>query len=227
MDQKFRDELNNKMSSNLTKARSARILSSLQAYYGDVKPDLWYRNIYELAIAVVLSAQTTDRQVNGASEILFRKYPDFSSLARAKVHEVEKIIKSTGFYRAKAKNIILLSRMVCTRFGGVVPDEMDSLLELPGVGRKSANVILSVGYNKPGLAVDTHVSRIAKRLGYSYGKIPAEVEKDLCNIIVPEMWKTTHLLFIRHGRSICTARKPLCDSCPVSGQCNYFLNSEA
>ena len=212
------------MKSIMTKARSGKILSKLHAYYGDVKPDLNYRNIYELTIAVVLSAQTTDRQVNGVTETLFGKYPDFKSLAKAGAHDVERIIKSTGFYKTKTKNIISLSRMVCSRFGGVLPDDMMHLLELPGVGRKSANVILSMGFNIPGLAVDTHVSRISGRLGYSRGKTPVEIEKDLCAVIVPEKWKLTHLLFIRHGRSLCTARNPRCDECPVSLHCDYFLS---
>ena len=214
------------MKSIMTKARSDKILALLHAYYGEVKPDLNYRNIYELVIAVVLSAQTTDRQVNGVTGNLFSKYPDFGSLAKAVGRDVEKIIKSTGFFKTKTKNIISLSRMICARFGGVLPDSLENLLELPGVGRKSANVILSMGFNKPGLAVDTHVSRISKRMGYSQGKTPAAIEKDLCTIIIPQKWKMTHLLFIRHGRSICTARNPLCNVCPVSELCNYFLSPE-
>lgn len=207
----------------MTKNRSGKILSLLYGYYGDVKPDLHYGNIYELTISVVLSAQTTDRQVNGVTGTLFRKYPDFRTLARAGINDVEKIIKSTGFYKTKSKNIIALSDMICSRFGGEMPDDIGSLMELPGVGRKSANVILSMGFNKPGLAVDTHVARIAGRLGYSHGKNPAEIERDLCAVILPQMWKMTHLLFIRHGRSLCRARNPQCSVCPVSKLCVYFL----
>lgn len=206
----------------MTKKRSGRILSLLHGYYGEVNPDLNYGNIYELTIAVVLSAQTTDRQVNNVTGVLFGKYPDFRALSTARPGDVEKIIKSTGFYRTKSKNIVALASMVCSRFGGVMPDSMVKLLELPGVGRKSANVILSMGFNKPGLAVDTHVSRIARRLGYSSGKTPSEIEKDLCAVIDPPMWKLTHLLFIRHGRSLCMARNPLCLKCPVSEFCIFF-----
>lgn len=210
------------MKNGITKIRSEKILSLLHACYGDVKPDLNYSNIYELTISVVLSAQTTDKQVNNVTGNLFKKYPDFITLAAARLNDVQGIIKSTGFYRTKSKNIIALSGMVCSRFGGVMPENIESLLELPGVGRKSANVILSMGFNKPGLAVDTHVARIAQRLGYSRKKNPDEIEKDLCAVIKPQMWKLTHLLFIRHGRTLCKARNPQCSECPVSKLCLFF-----
>jgi len=211
----------------MTKGRSDKILSLLYGYYGDTVPDLNFRNIYELTISVVLSAQTTDKQVNGVTKQLFEKYPDFRSLSEADYSEVEKIVKSTGFFRTKTKNIIALSRMVFSKFGGELPDNMESLIELPGVGRKSANVIISIGYDKPGLAVDTHVSRIANRLGYSSSKSPDVIEKDLCSIINPSDWKKTHLLFIKHGRIICKARHPECGICPVSKQCNYYKENTA
>jgi len=210
------------MPAKMTKARSGKILSRLYEYYGETIPDLNFKNIYELSIAVVLSAQTTDRQVNGVTGHLFEKYPDFKTLSEADYSDVENIVKSTGFFRTKAKNIILLSRMVCMKFGGVIPDNIESLIELPGVGRKSANVILSIGYGIPGLAVDTHVSRISNRLGYSISKSPVEIEKNLCSIIDSSEWKKTHLLFIRHGRVICKARNPECGVCPVAEYCNYY-----
>jgi len=210
------------MTGKMTKARSDKILSLLYDYYGETVPGLNFKNIFELTIAVVLSAQTTDRQVNGVTDYLFEKYPDFKSLSEADYSEVEKIVKSTGFFRTKTKNIISLSQMVCSKFGGVVPDNMESLVELPGVGRKSANVIISIGYGQPGLAVDTHVSRISNRIGYSSSKSPAVIEKDLCSIISPSDWKMTHLLFIKHGRIICKARHPECGLCPVWKLCNYY-----
>ncbi len=206
----------------MTAARSKKILSQLYNYYGDTDPDLHFRNIFELAIAVVLSAQTTDRQVNGVTTELFEKYPDFKSLGNADFRDVEKIVKSTGFFRTKTKNIIALSRIVSSKFGGVLPDNIESLVELPGVGRKSANVILSIGYGIPGLAVDTHVSRISNRLGYISSKSPVEIEKALCRIIPSSDWKKTHLLFIKHGRVICKARTPECGVCPVSEHCDYY-----
>jgi endonuclease-3 len=209
------------MNSKMTNKRSGKILSSLYNYYGETNPDLKFTDIYELTIAVVLSAQTTDKQVNSVTGDLFRIYPNFESLSKAAISDVERIIKSTGFYKNKAKNIVLLSQMVCGRFNGRLPDNIESLIELPGVGRKSANVILSIGFNKPGLAVDTHVLRISNRLGYSSSESPLEVEKDLCKIIDPSEWKKTHLLFIKHGRELCKARNPKCGLCPVKKNCNY------
>ncbi len=208
----------------MTKSRSDKILSQLYDFYGETVPDLSFRNIYELTIAVVLSAQTTDRQVNGVTGLLFKKYPDFEHLGNADHADVEKIIRSTGFFRTKTKNIISLSRMICSEFNGVLPDNLESLIELPGIGRKSANVILSIGYGKPGLAVDTHVSRISNRLGYSSSKSPLVIENILCDIIDPSEWKKTHLLFIKHGRMICKARNPECGRCPVIKVCIYYVS---
>ncbi len=212
------------MAGKMTRACSEKILSILEGYYGDTPPDLNFGNIYELTIAVVLSAQTTDRQVNSVTGELFKKYPDFKSLAEADNSDVEGIIRSTGFFRTKTANIIALSGIVMSRFGGVLPDSIDLLTELPGVGRKTANVILSIGFGKPGLAVDTHVSRIARRLGYSGSESPVEIEKDLCAVIPPVEWKKTHLLFIRHGRVLCRARNPECAVCPLSDLCFYYGN---
>lgn len=211
----------------MTPAESEKILKTLSEFYGDVKADLDFRNIFELTIAVVLSAQTTDRQVNSVTGELFSKHPDFGSLAKARISDIEKIIKSTGFYHAKAKNIVMLARMVTSTFNGELPRDMESLLTLPGVGRKSANVILSIGFGIPGLAVDTHVGRIAKRLGYTGSDNPERTEKDLCSIIPPGKWKDTHLLFIRHGRTLCKARNPECGVCPVSRRCKYFREISA
>ena len=206
----------------MTDKRSTKILSLLYNYYGETKPGLEFTGLYELTIAVVLSAQTTDRQVNNVTGELFGIYPNFESLSKADISDVERIVKSTGFYKNKAKNIILLSQMVCSRFNGKLPDNIESLMELPGVGRKSANVILSIGFNKPGLAVDTHVLRIANRLGFSSTESPFEVEQDLCKVIDPSEWKKTHLLFIKHGRELCKARNPQCGLCPVKKLCSFF-----
>lgn len=210
------------MNKKMTSKRSEKIISVLSDYYGDVEPDLKFGSIYQLAVAVVLSAQTTDKQVNSVTGELFGRFPDFGSLGKADIIEVEKIIKSTGFYHAKARNIVNLSRMVTEKFGGELPREMDKLLQLPGVGRKSANVILSIGHGIPGLAVDTHVGRIAKRLGYTASEDPDKAEKDLCSVIPPAKWRDTHLLFIRHGRSLCKARNPECGLCPLKNYCIYY-----
>jgi endonuclease-3 len=140
---------------SMIRQRAEKILSALSDFYGEVKPDLDFSGVYQVAVAVVLSAQTTDRQVNGVTKILFARYPDFAALAQAEISAVETIIKSTGFYHNKAKNIVSLAREVMAQFNGTLPHTMEELLTLPGIGRKSANVILSAGFNLPGLAVDT------------------------------------------------------------------------
>jgi endonuclease III len=207
----------------MNKKLSNKILSILSLYYGNVEPDLNFENMYQLIIAVVLSAQTTDKQVNIVTAQLFKDYPGFIELSKAKVEEVEYIIKSIGFFRNKSKNIINLSKDVVEKFSGNIPDKMEDLIKLPGVGRKSANVVLSIGYNFPAIAVDTHVLRISNRLGYISSDNPDKVESALKEIIDEKKWIMTHLLFIKHGRMICKARGPLCEKCPISKQCKYFL----
>ena len=201
---------------------SSKIISALEKVYGEVVPDLNFSNNYELTVAVVLSAQTTDKQVNSVTGRLFGAYPDFKSLAFARKSDIEKIIKSTGFYRVKAANIIALAAMVMERYSGILPDNAADLMRLPGVGKKSANVILSIGFGIPALAVDTHVARIAFRLGYTGDSNPLIIERDLCRIIPETDWKKTHLLFIKHGRYRCTARNPRCGDCAVQRWCRHF-----
>ena len=198
---------------------SDTILNRLNDYYGTVEPDLKYRNLYELSVAVILSAQTTDRQVNSVTGILFMDYPDFPSLAAASISDVENAVRSTGFYRNKARHIIGLAKSVENKYGGTLPDSMSDLLTLPGIGRKSANVILSMGFNRPALAVDTHVLRIANRTGYVDTRDALRAEMALTSLIPEHMWTRTHLLMIRHGRSICHAKKPECGICPINDLC--------
>lgn len=190
-------------------------------HYGEVTPDLAYSDLYQLTVAVVLSAQTTDKQVNAVTPHLFSQYPDFKTLANAEIPDVEEIIKSTGFYHNKARNIVALSQIIIKYFNGMVPSDLESLMELPGVGRKSANVILSLGYNTPALAVDTHVTRVANRIGFIESDNPEAVEKALTEVIPSTQWRLTHLLFITHGRRICSARNPSCYVCPVEDICAY------
>jgi endonuclease-3 len=198
---------------------SGKIIALLKKQYGNVKSDLKYINLYQLTVAVVLSAQTTDVQVNSVTPELFGRFPDFKSLSEADTAVIEDIIRSTGFYKNKSRNIVALAREITEKYNGRVPSERELLVQLPGVGRKSANVVLSMGYNIPALAVDTHVARIAGRLGYTESTDPYKIEKDL-NAAIPEKeWIITHLLFIRHGRSICKARKPACSQCPVKLYC--------
>ncbi|OHD68260.1 MAG: endonuclease III [Spirochaetes bacterium RBG_16_49_21] len=204
----------------MTKDLSDKIIAGLQKYYRNVSPNLRYANLYELAVAVVLSAQTTDRQVNSVTGALFRKYPDFKTLAQARLADVRTMIRSTGFYRNKSKNIVNLAKQVMERFSGRLPDVREELVTLPGIGRKSANVILAMGFGKPALAVDTHVLRVAYRLAYTDLKKPLAVEKALMSFIPEKKWKLAHLLFIEHGRSLCRARKPLCHQCPINAYCD-------
>jgi len=203
----------------VTRGQSSKIIHALRRRYPDVKPDLRYTNSYQLATAVLLSAQTTDRQVNAVTEELFRRYPGFPELARASRPQVERIIRSTGFFRTKAAHLIGLARTVMRRYGGTLPSSLDELITLPGIGRKSANVILAMGFNQPALAVDTHVARVARRIGYTEAQDPREVERALTDLIPKRHWKLAHLLFIRHGRTVCTARRPQCGSCPVRAWC--------
>jgi endonuclease-3 len=203
----------------MDKKTSAGIISRLRKRYGQVSPALDYRSVYELSIAVVLSAQTTDRQVNLVTPELFRRYPDLNALAQAPLTELESLVHSTGFYKMKAAHISGLAKKAVDKFGGEIPGDRESLESLPGVGRKSASVILSQGFGIPAIAVDTHVGRLARRLGYTAEKNPLAVEKALCAVIPEKDWTEAHLLLISHGRQICFARKPGCDRCPVKGLC--------
>lgn len=203
----------------MNRSLSNKIIKKLTEFYSNVRPGLEYSNIYELTVSVVLSAQTTDKQVNSVTPGLFRQYPDFQSLSKAALRDVEKKIKSTGFYTNKSKNIIALSKIVIEKYNGILPGTIEELVKLPGVGRKSANVILSSGFNLPAFAVDTHIIRISNRLGYVNSKNPVIVEKEMTSMIEKSKWSMAHLLLIRHGRETCKARKPLCGLCPINKLC--------
>ena len=205
----------------ITTAKARNIFNKLQQYYGTVDSMLTYTSLFELTIAVVLSAQTTDNRVNSITPVLFKKFPDFTKLAEAGILEVESIIKSVGLYKTKAKNIVNLSKIIVAEHNCIVPDEIEELLKLPGIGRKSANVILSMGYKIPAFPVDTHILRIANRIGYVKSNDPFKVEKALTDTIPKKYWIESHLLFIRHGRTLCVARKPQCIKCPVKKLCEY------
>jgi endonuclease-3 len=172
-----------------------------------------------LLIAVILSAQCTDVRVNLVTKALFAKYATPDSLARARQRDVERLIKSCGFFHVKAKNIIAASRALCERFGGRVPTSMDELLELPGVGRKTAHVILAVAYEQDALPVDTHVFRVANRLGLARAKNAAAMERALMKVVPQGQWSHAHHWLIHHGRQICHARNPQCARCVVVDLC--------
>ncbi len=191
----------------------------LERTYPHAETALHYTNAYELLISVILSAQTTDARVNMITPVLFKKYPTAEKLAKAKQEDVEKIIKSSGFFRAKARNIINCARELVEKHNGEVPHEREALEALAGVGRKTASVVMAVAFQEAAIAVDTHVFRVAHRMGLTLGKTPLEVERDLEALVPREKWRhVTHWL-IMHGRTICKAPTPLCSRCPVNELC--------
>ncbi|HET9029438.1 MAG TPA: endonuclease III, partial [Candidatus Aquilonibacter sp.] len=180
---------------------------------------LEYRNPFQLLIAVILSAQCTDARVNMTTPTLFAAYPTPQALADAEPTDVERIIKSCGFFRMKAKNIISASRDLVERHGGEVPREREDLERLAGVGRKTANVVMSVAFEEAAFAVDTHVFRVSHRLGLTLGTTPRQVEEDVTALVPPQKWRFAHHWLILHGREICKAPTPLCAKCPVAEIC--------
>ncbi len=196
------------------------IIQLLRNEYPGVSVALWYTNPFELLIATILSAQCTDKQVNEVTKELFKKYRSPDDYISASQEEIEKEIYSTGFYRNKAKNIKKLCEILNNDFNGMVPDTMEELLTLPGVARKTANIVLSGGFGKlEGIAVDTHVKRLAYRLGLTTNTDPVKIERDLMKIVPKMEWADFSLLLIKHGRTICTARKPMCDRCVLNKIC--------
>ncbi|PWR74882.1 endonuclease III [Methanospirillum stamsii] len=186
---------------------------------------LHFNNPYEILIATILSAQTTDKTVNLVTKELFSRFPSVSDLAKAGIGDVERIIHPTGFFHAKARNIIAASQMVVKDFGGEVPDRMEDLVRLPGVGRKTANIVLNHAFSKiEGIAVDTHVRRVSMRLGLTNQSEPDKIESDLTRVFSPDMWGEINGLFILHGRRICTARKPACMACVLADICRFVSN---
>ena len=197
-----------------------RILDTLDQMFPDAHCELNHRNAYELCVAVVLSAQTTDVSVNKATPALFEKYPTVKDLACANQEDVEQCIKKIGLYRSKAKNIIGLAQYAVEHLGGEIPDTMEQLIQLPGVGRKSANVVLSVCFGVPAFAVDTHVERISNRLGFARRKDSVwDVERKLMKKIPKSRWNDMHHKFIFFGRYFCKAKNPSCKDCPLVDIC--------
>jgi len=198
-----------------------KTLDILEETYPEAECALDHRNVFELLVCVVLSAQTTDKSVNRISSELFAKYPDAQALSEADQADVEEIIHSIGMYRTKAKNIISLAKELVIRYHGMVPDNYDELVELPGVGRKTANVVLSVGFGVQRIAVDTHVFRVANRIGLVHEKDVLKTELALMECIPEDRWSRTHHSLIFHGRNICDARKPKCKECPLTELCQW------
>ena len=205
----------------------AAILTLLDELYPRARCSLDFENPLELLVATVLSAQCTDERVNQVTPELFRKYPTAQAYAQAPVEELENDIRSTGFYRNKSKSLKAACQLLVERFGGRIPADLETLVQLPGIGRKTANVILGNAFAIPGMVVDTHVGRITQRLGLTSQKDPEKIEQDLMALIPRERWiKFSHQL-IQHGRGLCQARKPKTERCPLRPYCNYAAQQQS
>jgi endonuclease III len=198
-----------------------RIIDTLAEQHPNADTELHYRNAFELLVATILSAQSTDQRVNIVTPALFRRYPDARALAGAVAPELEKLILSTGFFRQKSKALIGMSQQLLADHGGEVPADMAKLTTLPGVGRKTANVVLGHALGVPGLPVDRHVLRVSNRIGIAEGDDPVAVEQQLCSRLPPEMWTLASDVQILHGRRVCRP-KPLCDECSIRDDCDYY-----
>jgi endonuclease-3 len=209
------------------KARIGRILTALQTVYGGTTTALDYRNPFELLIAVMLSAQTTDVYVNKITPGLFARFPTPEAMAVADVEEVTRLIRGVSFFPTKAKNVIATSRILIERHGGQVPGDWDALVAMPGVGRKTANVVVATAFGQPAIAVDTHVFRVSNRLGLATATTPEETERQLQAAIPRDLWAESHHWLIWHGRKICKAPTPKCDACFLTADCRYFQSGKA
>ena len=205
--------------------RYHHILDYFQREVPIAEPELRFENPFQLICAVLLSAQCTDKRVNMVTPRLFEAYPDAQRLAQASPSEVKDIISSISYPNAKAEHLVEMARGLVERFDGQVPSDIDALMSLSGVGRKTANVVASIIYNKPVIAVDTHVFRVSRRIGLSSGKTPLAVEKDLEEGFPPQLRPKAHHWLILHGRYTCTAQKPKCESCPLALLCKHYKAS--
>ncbi len=206
----------------IEKEKIKELLDILEETYPEAECALNHNDVFQLIVAVALSAQTTDKSVNQVTPELFKHYPDAKSLAEAETEQVSEYIKRIGMYKTKAKNIIGMAKKLVEEYDGKVPDDYDALVSLPGVGRKTANVVLSVGFGHQRIAVDTHVFRVANRIGLVKEKDVLKTELSLMERIPEERWSRTHHSLIYHGRQCCDARKPKCDDCPINTLCEYI-----
>lgn len=193
--------------------------------YPNAHCELNFKSPFELLVATILSAQCTDKRVNLITEELFKKYNKPTDFALINPEQLENLIRSCGFFRNKTKNIIGASKVILEKYSGQVPDKFVELIKIPGVGRKTANVIMANAFNLPALAVDTHVFRVTNRIGFVNEKTPDKTEIALKNKIKKEKWAKAHHIFIFHGRNLCSSRNPKCQICPVTMYCNYFKES--
>jgi endonuclease-3 len=206
-----------------SRQKRERLMKRLEAAYPNPKSELIFSDDYQLVVAVVLSAQCTDKKVNQVTPTLFERYTTFYSLASGSVAEIEAIIRPINYYRTKARNIRALAEQVVEHWGGRLPAAIDDLQTLPGVGRKTANVVASERGTEAGLAVDTHVFRVSRRLGLARGKDAREVEEELRRQFPKKRWRDLHHSLILHGRAVCTARNPRCNDCVLSSLCAFNM----
>ncbi len=204
----------------LSEQACAEALRRLAAAYPDAKPALEYRTPFELLVSTMLAAQCTDRQVNKCTRVLYEKYNTPAQFAALTEEQLEPYIKSCGFFRAKGKNILATSRLLVERYGGQVPPDRDALTQLPGVGRKTANVVVSNAFGIPAIAVDTHVFRVSNRIGLADAKTVEKTEEQLMARIPQKDWSAAHHWLIYHGRQVCGAKKPRCEGCCVACVCD-------
>lgn len=197
------------------------VLGELEKLYPQAGAELNFTNPFETVIATVLAAQCTDKRVNIVTAKLFPKYPDAKAMAQLTSEELEPMIQECGLFHTKARNIVELCRILVAKYDGRVPDTMEELVQLPGVGRKTANVVLANAFGKPAFAVDTHVFRVSNRIGLAHANNVEQTERQLMEAVPRDRWSHTHHLLIWHGRRCCTARKPACERCPIV-QCEYL-----
>ncbi len=207
----------------MNSAEAVSVLTELNRMYPHRREDmnfLKFENPFQILIMTILSAQTTDVTINGLRDELFSRYPDPQTLASADLREVERIIHPAGFYHTKARNIVGTARCLCERFGGEVPQTIAELVTLPGVGRKTANIVTNHAFGvAAGVAVDTHVGRLSQRIGFSENTDPNKIEQDLLRLFPREWWGEINFLLISHGRAVCTAKKPACERCVIRDRC--------
>ncbi|GAB4447859.1 MAG: endonuclease III [Bacteroidia bacterium] len=209
------------------KDKVIKILKIFEAQNPHPTTELHYRNHYELLVAVILSAQCTDKRVNEITPQLFKKYPDFQSLANATIEDVYQLIKSCSYPNNKSKNLVAMAQAIVNQHNGQIPQSLDELVKIPGIGRKTANVILSVAFDKPALAVDTHVFRVSARIGLTKNaRTPEQTEEQLLKVIPEKYLSRAHHWLILHGRYTCTARNPKCDTCIINNYCDYFKQNK-
>ncbi len=202
--------------------RAMDIYRRLKKLYPNAHCELNFKNPLQLLVATILAAQCTDKRVNKVTPALFKKYKNAEQFASANRKELEELIQSTGFYRNKATSILNMSQKVCNEYGGQIPDDMDELVKLPGVGRKTANVLLGEAFGKPGITVDTHFGRLSRRFGWTKQTDPVKVEFEIAELIKPKYWTELSQLIIWHGRRRCHARKPACGACSLAELCPSF-----